>query len=312
MEKIGWLVNDCITCIPGVKTFWIHLLEWFPELVDKTNGYTDFSILAGRIESELATVPKKPYYIIRNGTYFRSIHDTDVKQVILIQDIRSDLLIHQLDVIRQGTVVVFNTNYVYEKYRQYLNKDLTIKICPLGIDFDFFRPIPDRHPDVLPGSLLFIGDSSTYPKGFDMLLDIIERMTEQNFCLIMKDNFSITNLNSSVQSRVRVFNRVDDNTVCLLINSCVATICTSREETQHLSGIECGACDKPIIARKVGIYFDCQDDREWGCVADDSNFIEKIRHVLDNLETFRPREYFIQKYSTDVCKTNWIDIIQSL
>ena len=42
----GWLVNDTLTCIPGTITFWHNLLEWFPELLDKTNGYTNYINLA--------------------------------------------------------------------------------------------------------------------------------------------------------------------------------------------------------------------------------------------------------------------------
>ena len=37
----GWLVNDCLTCIPGTKTFWHDLLEWIPTLEDKTDFHTD-------------------------------------------------------------------------------------------------------------------------------------------------------------------------------------------------------------------------------------------------------------------------------
>ena len=49
MSKIGWLVNDCLASFPGVITFWHNLLEWFPELIDKTNGYTNYTILASYI-----------------------------------------------------------------------------------------------------------------------------------------------------------------------------------------------------------------------------------------------------------------------
>ena len=45
MSKIGWLVNDCLDSFPGVITFWHNLLEQLPELIDKTNGYTNYTIL---------------------------------------------------------------------------------------------------------------------------------------------------------------------------------------------------------------------------------------------------------------------------
>ena len=304
MQKTGWLVNDCLTCIPGTITFWHNLLEWFPKLVDKTNGYTDFSVLASSIENELA---EPPFYIIRNGTYFRQIY-TAAKQISLIQDVRSNNS-QQIDVINNSTVVVFNTEYVYEKYKN-LIRNTNVRICPLGINFDFFKPIPERHPDVLANSLLFIGAATNYPKGFNVLLDIIRKMENQNFCLIMKDDFVI---DPRLRNRVTVFNKINQETVRLVINSCKVAVCTSYEETQHLSGIECAACNIPIVAREVGVYYDNKHDPRWGCIAEDDNsFVKNINFVFENINEFQPRECFIEKYSTDICKENWRKIIEEI
>ncbi len=176
--------------------------------------------------------------------------------------------------------------------------------------FRFFKPINERHSGVLPNSILFIGAASNYPKGFNILLNIMEKMDKQNFCLIMKDNYSIDTL--PFKHRVRVFNRVNQETVHLIINSCICAVCPSYEETQHLAGIECGACNIPSVARKVGFYYDCQNDRDWGLIADDNTFIEKLYYVLNNISEFHPREYLIKKYSLGICKQNWIDIINDI
>jgi glycosyltransferase involved in cell wall biosynthesis len=308
MSKIGWLVNDCLTCIPGTTTFWHNLLEWFPELIDKTNGYTDYSILSSSIEQQLLS-QNNPYYIIRNGSYFRPIN-TIAKQISLIQDCTPSLFNQQIDVMNNSDIVIFNTNYVYNKYKNRINNNVSIKVCPLGVDFDFFKPTDESHPDVLPNSLIFIGSSSNYPKGFNVLQEIISKMKTQNFCLVMKDDYNISQINENHRSRVRIFNRVNKETVRCLINSCIAAICTSYEETQHLSGIECAACNIPIIAREVGVYYDNRDDLRWGCIAQDGNFLEKIQHVLENINTFQPRQCFIEKYSTEICKKNWKKIIE--
>ena len=311
MKQSGWLINDCLTCIPGTTTFWHNLLEWFPELVDKTNGYTDYSILSSKIEEQLLH-QTQPDYIIRNGSYFRKIN-TRVKQISLIQDCTPSLFNDQIDVINNSHIVVFNTNYVYHKYINRINNNSIVKICPLGVDFNFFNTIQERHTDVLPNSLIFIGAATNYPKGFNILLDIITKMENQNFCLIMKDDFNISQLNENVRHRVRIFNRVNKENVRLLINSCVAAICTSYEETQHLSGIECAACNIPIIARDVGVYYDNKNDNRWGRIADDdSNFVEKISYVLENISNFKPRECFVEKYSLEICKNNWKNIIDEL
>lgn len=307
MSKSGWLVNDCLTCIPGTTTFWHNLLVWLPELQDKTNGYTDYSVLADRIEYELKS--SRPSYIIRNGTYFRRIH-TDVPTISLIQDVKSDD--SQLDIINNSNVVVFNTQYVYEKYRSRIGSSVPIRICPLGVDFEFFQPSEERHPDVLPNSVLYIGAATNYPKGFNIMLDIIVKMPNQNFCLIMKDDFSIHQIPESARSRVRIFNRIPSTLVRVIINSCSLAVCTSYEETQHLSGIECAACNIPIVARAVGVYFDNKNSMDWGVIADDSNFIEKIDYVQKNLEVFHPRECFIKQYSLEQCKHNWNSIVSQI
>ena len=311
MKQSGWLINDCLTCIPGTTTFWHNLLEWFPELVDKTNGYTDYSILAAKIEEQLLHQTNPPNYIIRNGSYFRKIN-TNTKQISLIQDCTPSLFEGQIDVINNSHIVVFNTAYVYNKYINKINNNPIVKICPLGVDFDFFKQIQERHLDVLPNSLIFIGAATNYPKGFNVLLDIINKMENQNFCLIMKDDFNISQLNENVRHRVKIFNHINKEGVRLLINSCVAAICTSYEETQHLSGIECAACNIPIIARSVGVYYDNNQDNRWGCIANDSNFVEKINYVLKNISNFKPRECFIEKYSLEICKNNWKNIVDEL
>lgn len=303
-------MNDCLTCIPGTQTFWHDLLSWFPTLEDKTGGYTDYSVLADRIESQL--MKTRPDYIIRNGSYFRRIQ-TDVKTISLIQDVQTgDGLQNQIDIINHSSVAVFNTVYVYQKYRDYISPSAVVRICPLGVNFDFFKPSDDRSPDVLPNSVIYIGSSMNYPKGFNVLLSIIHSMPDQNFCLVMKDDFSINGIPLEDRHRVRIFNKVNQENVRILINSCMAAVCTSYEETQHLSGIECAACNIPIVARMVGVYYDNKDDPRWGRLADDTNFVDKLRYVVSKRDKFSPRECFMEKYSTEICRRNWLNIVESL
>lgn len=262
MNKHGWLINDRLTCIPGTTTFWHKLLEWFPNLIDMTGGFTNFSRLAQVIESKFNeyTIPN---YIIRNGTYFRKLN-INVKTISLIQDIINNDK-NQIDVIKSSDIIVFNTNYVYNKYRKYIDDESKVRICPLGVDFDFFKPNDEININVLSNSILYIGSSTNYPKGFNIVKNIINNMKNQNFCLVMKDDFSINELPLNVHNRVKIFNKINQEELKKIINTCICAICTSYEETQHLSGIECGACNLPIIAKEVGIYFDCKDDKDWGC-----------------------------------------------
>jgi len=297
--KIGWLVNDVLTCIPNTKTFWHFLLENIDGLIDKT--YNDYPNLATKIENDYKYI--KPTYIIRNASYFRKIN-IDCYTISLLQDVIINNQM-QINVLNNSNLIVCNSQYVLDKYIKYINKPY--KIIPLGTDFDFFKPSNDINNNVLPNSILFIGSSLNYPKGFDKLMNIIDNMSEQNFCLIMKDDFKIKH------NRIKVFNRISQQEVVKIINSCLMGICTSIEETQHLSGIEICACNKPMVGTNVGFYYDNKDNQEWGLIANDNNFIEKINYVLNNLNKFNPREYLIKKgYTVESCKKNWLEIIDKI
>ena len=302
----GWLVNDCLTCIPGTLTLWHNLLEANPGLEDKTNGYTDYSILADKIENEYQLAEIKPQYIIRNGSYFRKLN-IPVPTYCLIQDTQNNSV--QTDVINSCECVVFPSKFTYNAYKDRINPK-NVRIIQNGADFNFFKPIEERHPDVLPNSIIFIGDSSIEKKGFHRVLDIIHKMPDFNFCLIMKDTTTIHAIPAEDRRRVRIFNKVPAETVRLLINSCICGICTSGNEEEHISGIEIGACNLPMVSRPLSRYLDDKDDIQWGVIAEkDSDFPERIRYVVANPHLFSPRSYYSQKYSTEISMKKWIAMI---
>jgi glycosyltransferase involved in cell wall biosynthesis len=300
-DKKGWLVNDTLTCIPNTRTFWHDLLDWFPNLEDKCDGYTSYHVLAKKIES----IRDRPDYIIRNGTYFRKLN-MDVPTFSLIQDTRNDPM--QTEVINTSTCVVFASKQTYNLYKDRINPK-NFRIIEQSSDFNFFKPIPERHPEVLPNSIIFIGDSSHEKKGFHRVLHLIEVMPDFNFCLVMKDNTTIEIIPPHNRHRVKIFNRVDTNTVRLLINSSVCAICTSGNEEGHFAGIEIGACDIPMVARPMGCYLDRQDDKTWGLIANDEDFPETIRYVTSNRELFSPRKYYSKEYTIERCREKWTDLI---
>ena len=300
-NKIGWLVNDTLTCIPNTRTFWHDLLDWFPNLEDKCNGYTDYSVLAQTIES----IDGRPDYIIRNGSYFRRLN-IDVPTFCLIQDTSDNPM--QTEVINTSTCVVFASKETHNLYKDRINPN-NVRVIEQSSDFDFFKPISERHPEVLPNSIIFIGDSSHEKKGFHRVLNLIETMTDFNFCLVMKDDTSINDIPQHSRSRVRIFNKVNRDTVRLLINSSVCAICTSGNEEGHFAGIEIGACDIPMVARPMGCYLDRKDDKSWGLISDDENFPETIRYVVNNRHTFTPREYYSKEYTLERCREKWEDLI---
>jgi glycosyltransferase involved in cell wall biosynthesis len=302
----GWLVNDTLTCIPNTKTFWHDLLEWVPNLEDKCNGNTPFHILPFNIEND-ANKNGYPDYIIRNATYFRKIN-LPVKTISLLQDLSLGNQ-QQLDVCNASDVVVFNSPYTQSHYEDFIK---TKKVMiPLGVDFNKFKPLNQKFSeelDILPNSILFIGSNTVTPKGFDIMLNIIDN-TEYNFCLVMKDNYTINH------PRVKVFNKIDHDLLIKVINSCEMLVCTSRIETLHLAGVEAAACNLPVITTNVGIYYGLVSGK-WGRNVNSFNyldFINEINYTKNNLNDFEPRKFFLDYgLDTETCKNKWVSLINNI
>ena len=297
----GWLVNDTLTGIPGTKTFWHDLLEWIPSLEDKTGVYTPYNILADKIETEASNSP--PDYIIRNGTFFRPLN-INCKTISLIQDIfEGDS--QQFEVANSSDIVVFNSPYTRSFYEDNISKPMVT--IPLGVDFDFFKPLENKEElrkklNILPNSILFVGAANEYPKGFDVVSSLI-KTTSYNFCLVMKDDFHISH------PRVTVFNKANHDKLVEIYNSCAMLICTSRQETLHLAGIEGAACGLPIVATNVGAYHN-RKEGEWGCVSSYENFLESIEKITYNLNKYNPRKYFLEEgYDKKTCRKRWTNLI---
>lgn len=68
-----------------------------------------------------------------------------------------------------------------------------------------------------------------------------------------------------------------------------------------------------MVATNTGFYCDCSDTEEWGVLADDTNFIEKINYVMNNLDKFSPRDCLSKRgFTFDACKQSWLDIVKKI
>lgn len=299
---IGWLINDCLTTIPGTKTFWHNLLEWFPGLIDKTGGYTKFDYLADKIEKD-AERNGPPDYIIRNATYFRKLH-IKTKQIALLQDhFEIPKKLSQLGVCNGVDAVVFNSKFICNEYENFVHKPY--HVIPLGTDFDFFCPSDSRKIF----DIIYIGDSKVNPKGFNIVERLIEK-TNYKFALVMKDDFNIEH------KRVKVFNKIDHDALRYVLRRSKVLICTSKVETLHLAGIEAMACGVPVVAMPVGIYKEFIKVGSWGMRVDsesDDDFIVALDYVMNNYSWFEPRQYaFDMKLDKFSCKLRWLNLIKEI
>jgi glycosyltransferase involved in cell wall biosynthesis len=210
----------------------------------------------------------------------------------------------QVEVCNASTVTVFNSDYTFSQYKDVINQ-CKIEIIPLGVDFQLFKKSQTKVAEILPHSLLFVGSSEAHPKGFDVVLNLISN-TNYNFCLVMKDGFNMRH------PRVKVFNRVPHDVMVRIYNSCDLLICTSVVETLHLAGIEAAACDVPVLATNVGVYFN-RPAGEWGRVSDINEFVSNINYMISNRSEFSPRQYFLKEgFDKRDVMNKWKFLVESL
>jgi glycosyltransferase involved in cell wall biosynthesis len=313
---IGWLVNDFISCIPNTKTLWTDLLEFLPNLQDKT-GY-GYDILPDKIE-ELAVTDGEPNYIIRNSCYFRRLNFKS-PTIAFVQDPHRDA--NQIDVCNHSTTVICS-----EWIRNLFGGLLTgrVEIIPTGVDFSYFdrnKPYGDysyysewvntEELGILPESILFIG-ANQYNKGFHYLMDLITS-TNYNFTCIFKDNTKIQH------PRVRCFNQISTEQVFKIMCGCKLFLCLSLTEPQHVSGVEAGACGLPIVANNVGWYYDGghaniggMTETEWGIVVHDNNYKQGVDRIFTQKELYNPRKFLKENgYDRPDYEKKWVDLVNEV
>ena len=294
----GWLVNDLLTCIPGTRTFWNDLLDWFPDLVDMTG--VPFYSLADQIERS-ANENGAPDYIIRNATYFRKMN-IPCKTISLLQDIAENPM--QKEVLESSDVVVVNSAYTLSKYT-YLNN---AKIIPLGTDFNHFRVLSNKEElrqkwGIRGNAVCFIGAQSEI-KGWSTVVDLIKNGTDYQFVLVLKDEGYV----SLPVGNYTQFHRVSHQDLVEIINACDVGICTSVTETQHLAGIEMGACGLPITTTNVGVYYNLEPG-DWGC-----RYVDPLTAIdmLMNQEGDSRSYWLKESMDRESCRLAWKSIIDSM
>jgi glycosyltransferase involved in cell wall biosynthesis len=275
----AWLVNDCLSAL-GERTFWHDLLDL--GLEDRTGGYTQFSELASKIESEARH--EKPDLIVRNGSYFRHIN-VDCRQIAFIQDIPTG---HRLQKLQREVIqeceVVCNSKWTAHE----INCFAMATVIPIGVDFDLFKPHDKDYyrvkHNIPKNTVLFVG-SSTRIKGWKFLQQLIQE-TNFSFAIVTKDGARFEH------PRVTNFGKVSQEKLVEIMNACACLVCTSHTETQHLAGIEAAACGLPLVVPDIGIYYGA-DELRFGTIVKERTVAEYKSGIERALEwNYDPREYF--------------------
>ena len=304
MGMSGWIVNDYRSMIPGSVTLWDHLLEWLPGAEWK--GGVPFTRLAAHIE---LLDEQLPDYIVRNASYFRRLGTEATPTIALLQDIfpAGHDRGWQVDVCRHAALTVFNSEYTRVQYPELAG--VPYRIIPLPVDFDLFRPMLEyaKRWDVC-----WVGARS-HVKGWDILKALVAT-SPHTFCVMLKDeSFDPTELSDNAQ----VFNRVSQAELVELINQCRVGLCTSRVETQHLAGIEMGACGLPMVAPPVGCYMglDYPGARHERTDVPVGVLAQVIRALMEATAGYAPdavSAFWRARFSIESCRASWLAAVAEL
>ena len=314
------LVNDCLTCIPGTRTFWHDLQEWFG--LEFRGG--DYSVLS-------LTDVRDASLVIRNATWFPAF-EARVPTISLLQDIiesgpTRDM---QEQVIRSSAVVCFNSEYTKSKYATYMSAvgvefgvkdvppDVRYRVIPLPVDFALFTPgdsVAARHKLSLPdGCVCWVGASrgaAGHVKGWDVFMQIVRLNPDLPFVAVLKDE--MPNL---MPPNLRCFVRLSHEELVDVYRACRVGLCTSRQETQHLAGIEMGACGLPMVAPPVGCYYG-RDELGFPGVAIDMADTTKVAIALrsnmkPSVEPNDIRDFWRAEFDKPVIRAKWQALIEEV
>jgi glycosyltransferase involved in cell wall biosynthesis len=300
-----YLVNDRLTCLPGTHTFWHDLRDWFG--LQFVGG--DYEKLA--VEAS-AAIPADATLVVRNATYF-GVLETDAPTISLVQDITdSD---EQREVIQSSNAAVFNSEYTKSKFNisERLLKEGRLPVIPLPVDFSLFGPgdpaklqqklgLPD-------GMVCWVGaceGAAGNVKGWETFRQVVRLNPDISFAAVFKDRIP-----DQFPPNLRCYERLSHDHLIDVMGACRVGLCTSKVETQHLAGIEMGACGLPMVAPEVGCYYG-REDLPGMLVAEPSvdNYTTAIRGTL--AQEYDPgviHDYWQKEFDVEVIRKQWEELI---
>ncbi len=309
------LVNDVLTCIPGTKTFWHDLEEWFSMQFIR-DAYATLVDTVDK-QAEGATL------IIRNASYFGPLKVSGgplwIPTISILQDIFPEGPQRKMqdEVINHSCQVIFNSEFTAMKCNARTDADALGSVIPLPVDFDLFQPgnpmglqqelsLPDN-------CVLWIGASegaAGQVKGIDIFLSIVRMNPDINFVAVFKDKWL-----DYCPPNMRMFTRQSHAELVKIIGACRVGLCTSRTESQHLAGIEMGACGVPIVAPPVGTYWKREDLMPGSIVKDATPafYTTMLRAVMGNPgDPQAIRAYWQKEFSKPVIRAKWEELIREV
>lgn len=289
----GWLVNDTLTLIPGTVTFWSHLLASIPGLEPVTAPFPD---LAWKVESE--ALVRNPDFIIRNACYFPPI-EVDCPVISLVQDVMTGRVAREMlvETCEQSAVVIFNSEYTRSRYPEL--HECRHEIIPIGTDPTIFTP---RQNALAYGGVMWVGSGHSI-KGFDLALRLASE-SARRWVMVFKDETQVDLPN------VTTFRRIPQRLLADVASLCSVGVCTSREETQHLAGIEMGMCGLPLVTTNVGAYYG-REPGAWGRITS-GNWLSDIEEAAKLPQDAAAAYWREEGFGVEECMDAWKALIASV
>lgn len=294
-----WIINDFLSVGAGQNTLWSTLLKNIPG-AEWAGGvhYPDLP----RFIHEKAMREGAPDCVIRNATFFPSLN-LRCPTIAFLQDnamTNGQIKSMQLEVAMKSSLVIFNSPFIAHKYPE-ITSSCPTGIIPAPVDYEVFKPADMfsyhvQHAEITslndkwgikPDSVCWIGANNVF-KGFDLLTDIIRTMPNYNFVVIRKDRG--TELDGF--PNVRALFALSQEEVAEVINCCRVGLCTSTMESQHLGGLEMGACGLPIVVSDVGAYWG-RYSGPWGAVC---QYAPQFPMAIEQLMKREPNRQEIREY----------------
>ena len=109
--------------------------------------------------------------------------------------------------------------------------------------------------------------------------------------------------------------RLPQDELARVMGACRVGLCTSRSESQHLAGIEMGACGLPLVVPPVGCYWQRKD---WpGCEVLEytpAAFTQGIRASIGKVVHMggQVRDYWQKEFQHSVVKAAWVKLVEEV
>jgi glycosyltransferase involved in cell wall biosynthesis len=317
------LVNDCLTTIPGTSTFWSDLQEWFS--MEFVGG--EYALLQEWFNVNLCAAQAEAYpgdaeypsLLVRNASYFPPlVTKHPIPTISLLQDIFTEgpAWEMQRSVLDSSWNIVFNSEFTMSCYPVLTRLRFSpgqanpiARVIPLPVDFTLFEPgnpMGLQQALSLPDKCVLWTGAQSQIKGFDYFWTVARVNPDIHFVAVFKDAIP-----EYGPPNVRMYSRLTHADLVKVIGACRVGLCTSRMESQHLAGIEMGACGLPLVAPQVGTYW--KRDGMPGVLVNEPSveaYSQAIRLALQSPnDAGGIRKYWEKDFSKPVIRSAWERLI---